>query len=91
MRKNDFIAQVAKKTGLTQKEADTAFVAIFEEITQLMMQKDELVILGFGKFSTAIRKAREYRNLHTGGTIKTPKTTVPKFKISPALKLKVNR
>lgn len=91
MQKNDFVALVAKSSGLTITQADAAFVAIFEQLTQLLAKKDDLVVNRFGQFSTTVREPRTFINPATGHEIKMPKITLPKFKSSPVLKIKVSR
>ena len=47
------------------------------------------MLVGFGTFSVATRKAREGRNPQTGEVIKIKATRVPRFKAGKALKAAV--
>jgi DNA-binding protein HU-beta len=90
MKKNEFIKRVAEKTGLTSEKSNVVFLAIIEELTELMVKRDELTIVGFGNFSTGTRKAQKGRNPQTGELIKIPKSCFAKFKMSKVLKTKMN-
>ncbi|GHU57706.1 DNA-binding protein HU [Clostridia bacterium] len=84
--KADFIAKVAEKSGLTKKDATTAFNTIFEEITAELSNGGSLQILGFGTFDTITRSARQARNLQTGETIDVPEKQAARFRVGKKLK-----
>ena len=90
MNKNDLIAAVAEKTGLTKAQAGEAVDATFEAVTQALKGGDEVRIIGFGNFSVSERAATEGRNPRTGETIKIPASKTPKFKAGKGLKDAVN-
>ncbi|MBA4349512.1 MAG: DNA-binding protein HU [Thermodesulfovibrio sp.] len=46
----------------------------------------KLILIGFGTFSVAQRKARKGRNPRTGAVIKIPAKKVPKFSAGAGLK-----
>jgi len=58
-------------------------------VTKELKKSGKLVLVGFGTFSVAKRKAREGRNPQTGKTIKIPAKKVVKFKAGKALADKV--
>ena len=64
---------------------------VFDEITNIMIEKKRLQLRGFGTFSTKIRKARVSRNPRTGEQINTKKKIVPVFKMSKLIKLRLNK
>ena len=64
---------------------------VFDEITNIMIEKKRLQLRGFGTFSTKIRKARVSRNPRTGEKINTKKKIVPVFKMSKLIKLRLNK
>lgn len=90
MTKADFIAKVAEAAGTTKTDAEKVFNATFEAITDLLAAGDSLQILGFGKFETKDRAAREGRNPLTGETLQIPAKKVPSFSAADKLKAACN-
>ena len=66
MNKAEFIAQVAKRGGMTKKDAEKAADAVFETLAALLAAGDKINLPGFGAFETRLRSARTCRNIHTG-------------------------
>ena len=85
MNKGDLINEVAKLVG-TKKEAQAAVECVFDSITKTLKKKGQVVIVGFGTFKVAKRKARTGRNPQTGEEIKIAAKSVPKFTAGKALK-----
>ena len=79
--KQDLIAEVAAKAGLTKKDAEKAVNAFGESVTEFLAKGEKVQLIGFGTFETRERAAREGRNPQTGAA-----TTVPAFKAGKALK-----
>ena len=90
MNKNELIADVAERTGLTKAAAGEAVDATFAAVTEALKKGDEVRIIGFGNFSVTQRAATEGRNPRTGETIKIPASKTPKFKAGKGLKDSVN-
>jgi DNA-binding protein HU-beta len=90
INKNDLIAAVADKTGLTKAQAGEAVDATFEAISGSLKSGDEVRIIGFGNFSVSERAASEGRNPRTGEAIQIPASKTPKFKAGKGLKDAVN-
>ncbi|MEP3279999.1 MAG: HU family DNA-binding protein [Stappiaceae bacterium] len=90
MNKNDLIAAVAEKTGLSKAQAGEAVEASIEAVTETLQSGGEVRIIGFGNFSVSARAATEGRNPRTGETIQIPASKTPKFKAGKALKDAVN-
>jgi DNA-binding protein HU-beta len=91
MNKNELVAAVADKTGLTKGQASDAVDAALETITGTLSGGGEVRLLGFGNFVVANRKATTARNPQTGATINVPASKAPRFKPGKALKDAVNR
>lgn len=89
MTKAELIAAISEKTGLTKAQAESAFSATFEVITNAM-KSEKVMVPGFGGFSTKVREARKGRNPATGMEMIIPKSTVVSFKPATQLKETVN-
>ena len=90
MNKNDLIAAVAERTGLSKAGAGQAVDATFDAITAALKSGQEVKVIGFGNFSVSKRAASTGRNPQTGAEVKIPARTVPKFSAGKGLKDAVN-
>ena len=90
MNKNDLIAAVAEKSGLSKADSGKAVDGVFDAISGTLKSKGEVRIVGFGTFSTAERKATAGRNPRTGEALQIAASTQPKFKAGKGLKDAVN-
>ncbi len=97
MNKTELIEKVAKKTGLTLKDARNVVDAIFSTVPKQGIIASELKsgrkvqITGFGTFQLRKRKKREGRNPQTGETIEIPATKFPAFSAGRSLKERVRK
>ena len=92
MTKAELIAEVAKKTNFTKKDAETAINAFLEAVQKALVKGEKVQLIGFGTFETRKRKAREGRNPRDPEkTIKIPACKAPAFKPGKALKDAVNK
>ena len=69
VKKNELVASVAEKAGLTKKDAEKAVGAIFESIQQALVEGNKVQVIGFGTFEVKERPARTGRNPRTYETI----------------------
>ena len=90
MNKNDLVAAVASRTGLSNSDAAKAIDGTVDAITAALQGGREVRLVGFGTFSVSHRKATTGRNPRTGEKIDLAATNVPKFKSGKALKAAVN-
>ena len=86
MNKNEIVAAIAEKSGLTKKDAEAALNAYTEVVTDALKAGDSVQLIGFGTFEVRERAARQGRNPHTGETIEIAAAKVPAFKPGKALK-----
>ncbi len=86
MNKNELIAKVADKTGLSKKDAEKALAAVLDTVTAALVAGDKVQLVGFGTFETKHREARTGRNPRSGETIEIPAASLPTFKAGKALK-----
>ena len=90
MNKNELIARVADRAGISKSSAQDAVDAAFNEIEAALSGGDDVRIVGFGNFSVTHRSASTGRNPRTGEPIQIPASKIPKFKAGKALKESVN-
>ncbi len=84
--KKDLVKAMADGAGIKNKQAEDAFNALIDYITDQLKKGEKVSIIGFGTFSVKQRAAREGRNPATGKPIKIPATKVPKFTPGKSLK-----
>ncbi len=90
MNKQELIAQVAEKAGLSKAQATAALDAAIETVIEALKNGDEVRLIGFGTFSAPMRAERQVRIPGTGETKTLPAQRVPKFKPGKGLKEAVN-
>ena len=90
MNKNDLVAAVASRTGLSKTDSAKAVDGIVDAVTSALRGGGEVRLVGFGTFSVSHRKATTGRNPRTGAAIQISARNVPKFKSGKALKQAVN-
>ncbi len=90
MNKNDLVAVVADKTGMSKADSAKAVDNVLDAITDSLKTGNEVRLVGFGTFSVANRRASEGRNPRTGERIHIPASRQPKFKAGKQLKDAVN-
>jgi DNA-binding protein HU-beta len=91
MNKGDLVHAVAKKAGLTQKDAGKAIDVVFTSIRNTLKKGGRVSLVGFGGFEVRNRKARMGRNPRTGRALTIKARRVPVFRAGKALKEAVNR
>jgi len=91
MTKADFIQQLAAKLDITKVEADNVFMAVFDRLTETLVNQDKMVVPGFGTFATKVREERAGRNPSNGKEMVIPRSVVANFKPAPQLKMKLNQ
>ncbi|MGB0848004.1 MAG: HU family DNA-binding protein [Thiolinea sp.] len=90
MNKTEMIDAVSAKSGLTKADADRAYKAMVEVVSEQLAKGDQISLIGFGTFLVRERQARSGRNPRTGETIKIDAAKIPAFKAGKALKDAVN-
>ncbi len=86
MNKAELIAEVAKKTGVTNKVVTECVDALFSILEKQLVRGKFVMIQGFGKFLVRERAAREGRNPRTGETLQIAAKKSPAF--TPGKQLK---
>lgn len=91
MNKSELVEAMAKKSGLTKKDAESALNAFTETVGKTLAKGDKIQLIGFGTFEVAQRAARTGKNPATGEKIKIKASKTPKFKAGKALKDSINK
>ncbi len=86
MNKQELVALVAEKAGVSKKDSEAVVTAVVEGISSALAKGEKVQLVGFGTFEVRQRQAREGRNPSTGEKIKIAAQKVPAFKAGKALK-----
>ena len=86
MTKQEFVDEVAQRSGLSRRDANKAVEAFLESIQDALKSGDTVNFTGFGKFSTADRAARTGVNPRTGERVNIAASRVPRFSAGSSLK-----
>jgi DNA-binding protein HU-beta len=87
--KQEFVDLVARKSGLTKRDAGEAVDAVLDVIAESLRAGNDVSFTGFGKFSVAHRAARTGVNPRTGERLSIAASRVPKFTPGSTLKAAV--
>lgn len=90
MNKTQFIKHVRKELTCNEEEAETIINSFVKCLTSALAKEDEVLLVGFGRFSVSKVAARQGRNPKTGEAIQIPAYNQPKFKAGIQLKEAVN-
>lgn len=85
MNKNELVAAIAEKSGLTKADSKKALDGVLAAITDALKAGDKVALVGFGTFSVAQKEARTGINPSTKETIEIPAKKVAKFKAGAEL------
>lgn len=86
MNKEDMVSILSKKTRLTHKEAEVAFDAVFQIITDALSSGEKVQVVGFGTFEVKDRAPRVGRNPRANTPVMIPACKSPVFKAGKLLK-----
>lgn len=86
MNKTELVAAVATKADVSKKDATAAVDAVFEAVTEALVNGDKVQLVGFGTFEVKDRAARQGQNPRTKEPITIPASKAPTFKAGKALK-----
>jgi DNA-binding protein HU-beta len=92
MTKQEFIAEVARRSQLTSRDAGTAVEAFLDVVTDTLKRGGDVTFTGFGKFTTQQRAARTGVNpRNPSEKVEIPASRVPKFSAGSSLKSAVKQ
>ena len=90
MNRQELIAAIVDKTGVTKADADKVLKGFVEAVTESVAAGDKVQLVGFGTFERVERGEREGRNPRTGEVVKIAACKAPKFTAGAAFKDAVN-
>ena len=90
MNKNELVAAVAAKAGLSKKASEAAVSAVLGTVAETLKAGDKVVLAGFGTFEVKTRAARTGINPATKAKITIPASKAVGCKAAKALKDAVN-
>ncbi|MGI6072479.1 MAG: HU family DNA-binding protein [Lachnospiraceae bacterium] len=90
MNKVELIAEIAKKAGISKKDAGAALKAFTDTVQAELKKGEKVQLVGFGTFEVSKRAARQGRNPKTGETMRISASKSPKFKAGKAFKDALN-
>ncbi len=73
----------------TKAEAEKAIKAFTEAVTEALVKKEDVSLVGFGSFTTVLQKGKSGKVPGTNKTYTTSDKMVPKFKAGKGLKERV--
>ena len=94
MNKQELVASIAKRLGVTKARATEIAELFFGSsgiVASELKRGGKVAITGFGSFETRKRAAREWRDPRTGKLRSIKASTVPAFRASRALRDLVNK
>jgi len=91
MNKQEFIAAVAKKAGLTKVDTTKVVDSFIEVVAATLKKGGDVRLTNFGTFAVSKRAATTGRNPRTGAKIKIPASKQPRFRAGKGLKTVVNK
>ena len=91
MNKNDLIEVIARSTDISKNAASCALDAFLDSVAKALQKREDVVLVGFGSFTTSERTARMGRNPQTGEIMQIPAATVARFKAGKRLKNMLNK
>jgi DNA-binding protein HU-beta len=90
MNKAQFVELVQKNGNYkTKVEAETAIKAFTEAVTEALVAKEEISLVGFGNFAASLQKGKSGTVPGTDKSYTTQDKMVPKFKAGKSLKDRV--
>ncbi|MBN2895549.1 MAG: HU family DNA-binding protein [Campylobacterales bacterium] len=90
MNKSQFVELVQKNGGYkTKVEAEAAIKAFTEAVTEALVAKEEVSLVGFGSFVSSLQKGKNGTVPGTDKSYTTQDKLVPKFKAGKGLKDRV--
>ena len=89
VNKTELVKRVAKEGRFTQVDAEIFINAFIDVVLEALMEGEDVLLTGLGKFVLAERKERTGRDWTTGEQIVIPARKVPAFEFYKGIKDKI--
>lgn len=86
MTKAELVDKIAKDAEISKKQADAVIASFIEAVAKTCKKDGKVILVGFGSFALAKRKARTGRNPQTGAAIKIKASKTVRFSAGKTLK-----
>jgi len=90
VNKQELVASIAEKSGLTKAQCEKALNGMVGAITEQLGKGESVSLIGFGTFDVSKRSARQGKNPRTGEAVQIAARNVPRFAPGKTLKTVVN-
>jgi DNA-binding protein HU-beta len=90
MNKSELVAAVAEATAQSKTVTNEFVDAFLSTVSASIADGEDVVLVGFGTFYRASRKATTGRNPQTGEPLQIPAAKLPKFRAGKKFKEEVN-
>jgi len=95
MNQKEMIKNVRDDLGamdmvFSQKEIKAVIDVFFNNLRNVLINKDSYTVNNFGKFATKTAKEHTWKSPRNGETVVIPEKTLPKFKFSQVFKKDVS-
>ena len=89
MNKKEFIGVIAAKAGVSKKDTEAVYDALFASIVETLKAGEKVQVTGFGTFEVRERPERVAKNPRTGETVTVEASKAPAFKPGKEMKTAV--
>ena len=90
MTKKEFIGVIAEKAGVSKKDTEAVYDAVWDAIIESLKAGEKVQVTGFGTFEVRERPDRVAKNPRTGESVNVEASKSPAFKASKSLKDSIN-
>ena len=91
MNREQLSVVLSQRCDLTKNKAREILDSLTEIVAEELVQGQDVLLVGFGRFTLRERAARKGRNPKTGATIALPNTTSVGFVPSKGLRFELQR
>lgn len=90
MNKKELIGVIAEKAGVSKKDTEAVYDALWASVIEALKAGEKVQITGFGTFEVRERPERLAKNPRTGETVQAAASKSPAFKAGKTLKDTIN-
>ena len=90
LTKDHLVSSIGKRLGISKFESSRILESVLETVKNSLSNGEDVLISGFGKFSTKKKAPRKGRNPATGEHLPLDARTVVTFRCSGVLRDRIN-